>query len=108
MAVLERDKYLCQRCLSRGVRKEASEAHHIIHKGGGRFAVRWDMENGISLCRECHNMDAIGKEKGKLQEFCFSFIGDSTKVRDLILKANNIWLQDIDDEIARLQDYLAP
>lgn len=51
-AVYERDNYTCRRCHRRGVRLEP---HHIK-----RFAdypeLRFDVDNGVTLCYECHKL----------------------------------------------------
>jgi hypothetical protein len=48
-AVIERDKGYCRLCHS----QKRLEVHHIY-----RFAIypnmRWDIENGITLCHDCH------------------------------------------------------
>lgn len=48
-AVLERDHYYCRLCHSRC----KLEAHHIK-----RFSthpeMRWDIDNGVTLCHDCH------------------------------------------------------
>lgn len=31
----------------------AVDAHHVVHRGRN-WALRWDVKNGIALCRECH------------------------------------------------------
>jgi 5-methylcytosine-specific restriction endonuclease McrA len=50
-AVFERDNYTCQECHARGGRLEA---HHI--KPFGFFPEhRFDINNGLTLCRDCHN-----------------------------------------------------
>lgn len=48
-AVLARDKYYCRLCHS----QERLEAHHIIPFGVS-VEHRWDVTNGITLCRKCH------------------------------------------------------
>lgn len=49
-AVLKRDEYICQKC---GEMHWAMTAHHVIN-----FTeepdLRYDVDNGISLCRPCH------------------------------------------------------
>lgn len=47
--VLERDFYRCQWCFRAG-----TDPHHIIYKSQSQ-ATRWDIDNGICLCRECHD-----------------------------------------------------
>lgn len=48
-AVLERDKYYCRICHS----QDRLEVHHIK-----RFAthpdIRWNIDNGLTLCHDCH------------------------------------------------------
>jgi len=51
-AIFARDDYICQGCGSRGVKLQA---HHIVpwyldHK------KRFDLSNGITLCRKCHHL----------------------------------------------------
>ena len=48
-AVRTRDRGKCRLCMSPAV-----DAHHIVHRSKN-WALRWDMSNGISLCREHHN-----------------------------------------------------
>jgi len=51
-SVFERDNWTCQTC---GVRGVYLEAHHI--KGWKDFVeLRYVVSNGVTLCRECHNL----------------------------------------------------
>lgn len=50
-AVFERDTYTCQKCRSKGGRLEA---HHIIAWVDDKN-LRFDVNNGITLCKCCHN-----------------------------------------------------
>jgi hypothetical protein len=34
--------------------KPAVDAHHVVHRGRN-WALRWDVKNGVALCRECHS-----------------------------------------------------
>lgn len=70
-AVLERDAGLCQRCLSQYKFIPAVDAHHIIHKSQGDY-VRYLVDNGVSLCRECHDLDS----QGKLLPWCIEWLGE--------------------------------
>jgi hypothetical protein len=48
--VFGRDGYLCQKCLTR---KSYTEAHHIFNWNDNPDK-RYDLENGITFCRDCH------------------------------------------------------
>lgn len=49
-SVYERDKYTCQRCGSKGGRLNA----HHIKPYATHPSRRYDLENGITLCEQCH------------------------------------------------------
>jgi hypothetical protein len=34
--------------------KPAVDAHHVVKRSQNWF-LRWDIENGVALCRECHS-----------------------------------------------------
>lgn len=51
--VLVRDKFLCQDCLKNKKITEATEVHHI-EKIRKAWHKRYDPDNCISLCGECH------------------------------------------------------
>ena len=68
-AVFKRDFNLCQKCLSEGKREDAVDAHHIIHKDKG--FLRYHLDNGVALCRQCHDLDA----QGRLRGWCMEYIG---------------------------------
>ena len=46
-AVRNRDRHMCRRCFGMPV-----EPHHIFTSS--RRSTRWDLVNGIALCRSCH------------------------------------------------------
>jgi hypothetical protein len=68
--VLKRDSNLCQKCLSEGDIAQAHDGHHIIHKDTG--FLRYHLDNGVALCRACHDKDA----QGRLREWCVEYIGE--------------------------------
>ena len=57
-AIKKRDLYICSKCCIQG-EKETMIAHHIKpRKLGGRNT----MDNGLTLCRSCHNTIHIPKK----------------------------------------------
>lgn len=52
-AVYDRDAYICQRCGSGHVGRKKLHAHHI-KPWAGNPSTRFDLDNLITLCRECH------------------------------------------------------
>jgi len=57
---------LCEKCLAKGIIKEAKEIHHIIpiEKNWNK---RLDYNNLIALCKECHQSEH--ERSGSLNEF---------------------------------------
>lgn len=62
MAVFERDNYTCQCC---GKKTHYLEAHHLDNYAEYKDK-RFDVDNGILLCRWCHN----STEKGSFHNEC--------------------------------------
>ena len=50
IAVFERDNYTCQCCKNRG---SVLNAHHI-HNFAKYKDLRFELNNGITLCKKCH------------------------------------------------------
>ena len=59
--VLERDKYLCQQCLKKGIATEATDVDHIQPKsrGGGD-----EWTNLQALCSKCHRLKTVRDRLG--------------------------------------------
>jgi len=68
--VLKRDGGCCQRCASELAYEPAVDAHHIIHKDTG--FLRYHLDNGVALCRACHDKDA----QGRLRGWCVEWMGE--------------------------------
>lgn len=50
--IKERDGFKCLHC----GKEEYLNSHHIYSRSN--YAVRWDMDNGITLCSGCHTMSS--------------------------------------------------
>lgn len=59
-AVLERDGYRCRRCGRQCKKHERGLAAHHLKAYATHTAERFDVSNGVTLCRECH-MSEHGK-----------------------------------------------
>jgi len=53
-AVLERDGYVCQQCGRQCKKRERGLAAHHIKPYADHPDLRYEMSNGITLCRHCH------------------------------------------------------
>ena len=59
LKVFKRDNYICQNC---GKLNCYLEPHHIIPKRVDRDRI-YDIDNGITLCRKCHQMTFYKEDK---------------------------------------------
>ena len=64
--VLKRDKYACQMWNKKGKRVWLN-VHHIM-KWSSASTLRYDPDNGITLCRDCHK-EVTGKESHYISYF---------------------------------------
>ncbi len=66
LQVLKRDRFTCKMCKVKG-RRVRLNVHHIM-KWASAASLRYDVDNGITLCRKCH--DSIkGKENHYITYF---------------------------------------
>ncbi|RTL07750.1 HNH endonuclease [Candidatus Dependentiae bacterium] len=52
-AVRGRDKFTCQLCGGKPKRRKSIHAHHIVPFAEDA-SLRFDVNNGVTLCRMCH------------------------------------------------------
>ena len=64
--VLKMDKYTCQMCGKKGKRARLN-VHHIM-KWSSASSLRYDPDNGITLCVACHK-SVTGKEAHYMSYF---------------------------------------
>ena len=50
---LQRDGYVCQWCLRKGVHRRAVDVHHIVPTEVD-MSKALELDNLVSLCRQCH------------------------------------------------------
>jgi len=75
--IRKRDYYICQSCYS----NKKIQVHHI--KGFTQYPyLRLDVNNGITLCRECH-LKTYGKEEQ------FEYLFQNTVILNSVLNENN-------------------
>ena len=53
--VFVRDNFTCQKCFSLGLKLNA---HHII-RWIDNIDLRYDINNGITLCEKCHRLEHL-------------------------------------------------
>jgi hypothetical protein len=98
-AVYERDDFTCQCCGS----KTQLNAHHIKNFSSN-VEIRYDVDNGITLCNKCHNPDISGSfhsvygvydnTKQQLDEYISSKQENKIKkISENIIKNDNILLE---------------
>jgi len=82
LAVFQRDNFICRRCGKRGVELNA---HHIFNWAENK-ELRNDINNGITLCKECHTEfhKKYGFRNNNLKQIT-EFVGDK-QMKDRILK----------------------
>lgn len=67
-----RDMHLCQDCLKRGIITPMEEVHHIIELTPDNISdpeVSLNLDNLVSLCRECHQARHKARKRYKVDEF---------------------------------------
>lgn len=81
LEVFKRDTFTCQKCFVKGIKLEA---HHIENWSSNK-ELRYDISNGITLCKDCHRIgpDSFHKKYGvknnsreQLNEFLIQHTGN--------------------------------
>jgi hypothetical protein len=72
--VFERDNWTCQTCGNRGCYLEAHHRKELIKivseqniktvKDAKNCQELWDINNGVTLCKNCHNLTKYGRPNG--------------------------------------------
>lgn len=66
--VKTRDNFMCQVCM-KGVFGKNCQAHHIIPKQVR--GMRWDVNNGITLCYQHHKVGIFSPHQNAIWFFCW-------------------------------------
>jgi HNH endonuclease len=75
-AVLKRDGYKCMKCKrKRGGGK--LEAHHI-KKWSTHIHLRYEVSNGIALCKQCHKQ--INNHEVLYERLCYTLLADANQL----------------------------
>ncbi len=69
-AILERDRYVCQKCGRRCRKTEHGLAAHHIKPYASHPDLRYEISNGITLCRDCHLILHGRARKVQKHAFC--------------------------------------
>ena len=85
LQALQRDNYLCQECLKRGVVTPASTVHHIEHLRVNRSKAL-DLKNLETVCTACHNK--LHRERTQTLKKKNTNIKNQKSRNVLIFKAN--------------------
>ncbi|MDY6862929.1 MAG: HNH endonuclease [Thermodesulfobacteriota bacterium] len=62
LKVYRRDRFICQVCKNKSSRKNKLHAHHIF-KFSEYLDIRFNVDNGITLCQSCHSKIKNYEEK---------------------------------------------
>ena len=92
--VYERDDYTCQCCGKRG---DKLNAHHI-HSFAFNEELRYDINNGITLCEECHD----STKDGSFHNIYGTMNNTPDQLREYILNKSNIDIYETHPEILSL------
>lgn len=82
-AVLERDNYTCQHCLRKCKKYEKGLAAHHIKPYAKFPESRLDIDNGLTLCRQCHRRLHGTSIKPKQPILCACGCGESIEPYDV-------------------------
>lgn len=93
--VYQRDNRKCRRC---GDRFEV-EHHHLI--GRAHWAVRWELDNGVTACPECH--DFLQNNEQENINFAIKLIGRK-RWDELLAMKNNYFKRSIENLKQKLEE----
>ena len=82
-SVYVRDNFICRRCGSHGG-KRGLEAHHIQNWASNK-ELRYDVDNGITLCHDCHvEFHKCYGKRNNSQEQIDEFLISPTRQKDML------------------------
>ena len=87
MAILRRDKFTCKKCGLKSHDRKRLQVHHI-KKRSHYPHLQYNLNNGISLCRECHAL--MKDDEENFERLCSLLIGN----KNLIVEVGRLMYED--------------
>lgn len=78
IAVFERDNFTCQHCGYQNTHGDFLNAHHI-QRWNDAPDLRFDVDNGLTLCRDCHKREHGKKPRPQETVYCACGCGNPLK-----------------------------
>jgi 5-methylcytosine-specific restriction endonuclease McrA len=93
LAVLRRDKWRCLKC---GCKSKVNlNTHHIIQWSKAPY-LRYNLNNGITLCKVCHKQMFYNEES--YQKMCYQLLAGAAMVTKLGKALNDLEEEEEDEQ----------